>query len=101
VEDVAILVSYLVAGFLPVAYNYVIARKLAKKYGVKVISSDGNLREFASSRDELKISKELGVLKLESVSLEGGHLHLKLSINEHVLTALLKSELKSGSSRES
>ncbi|RLE54704.1 MAG: hypothetical protein DRJ30_04705 [Candidatus Methanomethylicota archaeon] len=93
-EDIALIATYLLAGAFPVAYNYAIARKLAKKYGVgKVCSPNGEIKE-PLSRVELsnrENENEPSIFKIDSVSLTENGLVINLVISRDELVKLLSS----------
>ncbi len=93
-EDAALLLTYLVAGAFPVAYNYAIARRLAKRYAVKVISSsDGSekSKQLISTRnlaaDDLRVN-----FRVENVAVREGRIYLNLVIDEDALIKLFSDK---------
>ena len=88
--DAALLLTYLVAGAFPVAYNYAIARRLAKRYNVKVISSNtsaGDVRESSSDRKSPSSDVRLD-FKVENVTVREGRIYLNLVLDEASLVKL-------------
>ncbi len=91
-EDIAVLITYLIAGAFPVAYNYAIARRLAKKYGIKVITNEEKSQaknDIKLSSEQLKCNKFSSIFKIENVSFEDGRLHLSLILNEEFVNKII------------
>jgi len=88
--DAALLLTYLVAGAFPVAYNYAIARRLAKRYNVKVISSNTSASDVRkSSSDRKSPSSDVRLdFKVENVTVREGRIYLNLVLDEASLVKL-------------
>lgn len=88
-EDAALLLTYLIIGAFPVAYNYAIARKLAKKYGVATVIYHSEDRK--PSVDDESSSKEATELyfRVNEIKSRDGAICLSLVIDESVLAQLL------------
>lgn len=93
-EDAALLLTYLIVGAFPVAYNYAIARKLAKKYGVSTVIYPAS-SEKSSTVAEQQTSREVNGLyfRIDEIKARDGAICLSLVIDESVLAQLLSKKL--------
>ncbi|MCS7364419.1 MAG: hypothetical protein NDF54_03145 [archaeon GB-1867-035] len=92
-EDAALLLTYLIVGVFPVAYNYAIARKLAKKYGGSTIIYSAS-DEKSTTVAEQQSSREINGLyfRINDIKARDGAICLSLVIDESVLAQLLSKK---------
>lgn len=93
-EDVALLLTYLIVGAFPVAYNYAIARKLAKKYGVSTVIYPAS-SEKSNTATEQQTSREVNGLyfRIDDIKARDDVICLSLVIDKSVLARWFSKKL--------
>lgn len=101
IEEAILLSLYLLSGVIPVVYNYVIAKRIAKRYcevktylpstiSENIHATSNDLIKTFSSRLDLNSSVREHILKVSSISSTNDGISVSLVIDRERLMELLK-----------